>query len=1007
MFRHSRTHILTLVLFLPTLFLPMSDRLSAEQTPAGLVNCAYQRAAYQSGAIDDNQTAHLATDGSERTYWESRPEVGQWIAIDLGRKAVIHRVRLHWGEGYATTYRMEVSDDEVPASHWRTIYQTERATGGTEEIALECVTARQVRLVATRYANDRGCVLREFEVLGPPGPPLPAPSPFAVRNDGALVMSGGSWKLQNAMFVDAAPEAISRPGFDDDAWLPAIVPGTVLTSYLRHGAIPDPRIGDQQTQVSESFFTNNDFWYRTTFMVPEADRGRRLWLAFDGINWQAEIYCNGVSVGRIDRAFLRGRIDVTAVARPGETNGLAVLVRRVAHPGVPTHKLLDHRHQNGGLLGLDSPTFVSSIGWNWLPTIRGRNIGIYDEVRLEATGDVSLVDPWVTTALPLPDTTRADLTVRTEVANHTDRPQHIELVGQIGDIHFRHPVNLAPAETRDIALDRTVVPELALQHPQLWWPNGYGAQPLYHLQLAVEQAGVVGDTRQVAFGIRQVDHEIVNGVLFLKVNGSRILCRGGNWGMEEGMLDCDPAGYDLRVRLHRDMHLVMIRNWVGMVGRQAFYDACDCHGLLVWDDFWLANPVDGPPPSDPALFLRCVRDKIRRVRSHPSLALYCGRNEGPPPPELDAGMSAAVTALDGGRLYLPESAAGPVTGHGPYEVCDPEWYFANRGRTFHSEQGIVCAPPVESMRAMLPADRLWPINDLWAVHDYQTPRMPLYTRRIEERYGAPTDIEDYCRKAQMVNYESAKAMCESLQSHQGGGLLVWMTQPAWPSLICQLYDYYFEPTAAYFGTKIACRPVHVFWDSDAGRVKIANDTPDRIEGLSASMSVYDLAGRLLHHEEAGTSADATSAADIFALPPRPAGAGTVFIKLQLKRDDHIVDDNFYWSNGPGAPCRDLETLPKVALVAAATLAADGCIIRINVTLANPTVSVALMARLKVSRGTSGARVLPVFYEDNYISLLPGEKRSVSLAFATADLAGEAPRLTMEGWNIMPAEVNLR
>ena len=284
-------------------------------------------------------------------------------------------------------------------------------------------------------------------------------------------------------------------------------------------------------------------------------------------------------------------------------------------------------------------------------------------------------------------------------------------------------------------------------------------------------------------------------------------------------------------------------------------------------------------------------------------------------------MSAAVTALDGGRLYLPESAAGPVTGHGPYEVCDPEWYFANRGRTFHSEQGIVCVPPVESMRAMLPADRLWPINDLWAVHDYQTPRMPLYTRRIEERYGPPTGIEDYCRKAQMVNYESAKAMCESLQSHQGGGLLVWMTQPAWPSLICQLYDYYFEPTAAYFGTKIACRPVHIFWDSNAGRVKVANDTTGRLEGLSASLSVYDLAGRLLRHAEAGVAADPTSAADIFALPPRPAGAGTAFIKLQLKRDDRIVDDNFYWSNGPGGSCRDLEMLPKVALAADATLVA--------------------------------------------------------------------------------------
>jgi hypothetical protein len=982
-------------------------QLSAEPPSPALVNLAYQRAAYQSGAIDDNQCAHLATDGSELTYWESRPEAGRWIAVDLGRQTAVQRVRLHWGEGYPTAYQLEVSDDPVPASHWRTVYQTENGMGATGEIALERVVARQVRLVATRYATARGCVLREFEVLGPPGPPSRPPAPFAVRDDGALVMSGGSWRLQNAMFVDAEPKAISTPGFDDAAWLPAVVPGTVLTSYLRHGSIPDPRVGDQQTQVSESFFTNNDFWYRTAFIVPEADRGRRLWLAFDGINWQADVYCNGVFVGRIDRAFLRGRFDVSAVAHPGETNVLAVLVRRVAHPGAPTHKFLDHHYDNGGILGLDSPTFVSSIGWNWLPTIRGRNVGIYDEVRLEATGDASLIDPWVTSTLPLPDTTRADLTVRTGVANHTNQPLRIELVGRIGDIHFRYPLTLAPSETREVALNPRNVPELALRHPQLWWPNGYGAQPLYHLQLAAEQAGVVSDVRQVTFGIRQVDHEIVDGVLFLKVNGCRILCRGGNWGMEEGMLDCDAAGYDLRVSLHRDMHFVMIRNWVGMIGRQAFYDACDRYGLLVWDDFWLANPVDGPPPSDPALFLRCVRDKIRRVRSHASLALYCGRNEGLPPPELDAGMSAATAELDGTRLYLPQSAAGPVTGHGPYEVCDPEWYFANRGRTFHSEQGIVCVPPVESMRAMLPADRLWPINDLWAVHDYQTPRMPLYTRRIEDRYGPATGIEDYCRKAQMVNYESAKAMCESLQSHQGGGLLVWMTQPAWPSLICQLYDYYFEPTAAYFGTKTACQPVHVFWDCDAGVVKVANDTPAPVEGLSASLSVYDLAGRMLRHEEAGVAADATSATAIFSLPPRPAGAGTVFIKLQLKRANQVIDDNFYWTNGPGGSCRDLETLPKVALAADATQVTGAGTTRINVNLANPSSTVALMARLKVSRAASGTRVLPVFYEDNYVSLLPGEKRCVEMTFATADLAGEAPILSVEGWNIVAAQVELR
>ena len=229
--------------------------------------------------------------------------------------------------------------------------------------------------------------------------------------------------------------------------------------------------------------------------------------------------------------------------------------------------------------------------------------------------------------------------------------------------------------------------------------------------------------------------------------------------------------------------------------------------------------------------------------------------------------------------------------------------------------------------------------------------------------------------------------------------------------------------------------MHIFWDCDAGRVKVANDTPDPIDGLTADLSIYDLEGHLLRHEQAGIALPATSAVEVLSLRPRPAGAGTVFIKLRLQRGENLLDDNFYWSNGPGAPCRDLDSLPKVALVTDARIlssavgaettrlrsrprgadaptaefgmiVADGDTTRITVTMTNPTASVALMTRLTVLRGTSGGRVLPVFYEDNYLNLLPGEKRSVSLTFATADLAGEPPRLSVEGWNIVPADVQL-
>ena len=253
-----------------------------------------------------------------------------------------------------------------------------------------------------------------------------------------------------------------------------------------------------------------------------------------------------------------------------------------------------------------------------------------------------------------------------------------------------------------------------MPNPRLWWPNGYGDQPLYTLKLRFETGGKVSDSKSFTFGIRKISYVITNAIdstnpmLTLYVNGRRVLIRGGNWGMAEGKLNCDAAGYDLRVRLHHDANLNMIRNWVGMVGDEAFYDDCDRYGILIWDDFWLANPVDGPNPTDDEMFMANARDKIRRVRSHSSLALYCGRNEGLPPPELDLAMRSATRELDGTRYYIPHSAAGAVTGYGPYDDRNPEWYFANRGKTLHSELGIVAVPSVESMRAMMSATNLGP-----------------------------------------------------------------------------------------------------------------------------------------------------------------------------------------------------------------------------------------------------------------------------------------------------------
>ncbi|HTV05137.1 MAG TPA: discoidin domain-containing protein [Acidobacteriaceae bacterium] len=975
----------------------------------GLVNVAANRLAYQSSSIDDNRTAHLVTDGSGQTVWESKPGGEQWIAVDLGATLPIDHLTIRWGHSFASAYRIQASTESaanchaVEHLHWQTAYETLRGSGGTEQIPLHGISARNIRLVATIPSN-RTLAITEIEAWSIESKSAQPASPQTVASNGAPLTEG--WTLLSAMFNASAPEEISSARNACPGWMPATVPGTVLASYLVAGAIPDPFYANQQDQVSEAFFTHNDFWYRNTFHISAVCRGRRLWLVFEGINWKADVYLNGTRLGSIAGAFVRARFDITHAAVVGGENCVAVLIHQVDHPGPVQHKVLGGQYRNGGILGIDSPTFLASIGWNWLPTIRGRNIGIWNHVRFETSGDVVLNDPWVATESLAPDNSRAELVIRTGITNNAATAVVCTLRLALHGTTFLKQVTLQPDESRSIEIDKQQWPALDLAHPQLWWPNGYGEPTLHTLHLSVEYAGKPSDEKSVTFGIRKFDYSTDGGVLTIYANHSKILCRGGNWGMDQGMLMCDRDGYDLRVRMHRDMNLVMIRNWVGMVGRDEFYDTCDRYGILVWDDFWLANPSDGPDPSDHAMFMSNALDKIRRIRRHASLALYCGRNEGNPPSGIDTGLREATTSLDGTRFYIPASASGLVTGHGPYDNQDPAWYFEHRGTTFHSEQGIVCIPPLESMRAMMPGPSLWPISDLWAIHDYQDPRSVLYTQRMEQRYGPPRGIEEYCRKAQMLNLETAKAIYESLQSHQGSGQLIWMSQAAWPALICQLYDYSFEQTAAYFGAKTACQPIHILWDQFTNTVKIANNTPDRQHNLHAEAWIYDLDGRLRWHRQTDVSAQQTAAQECFRLDLPADMTPVYFVKLALHRGSQLISDNFYWAPLRNQDCTSLNHLPSISLGASAHHS-DGPENEVMAAISNLTTAVALAVRLKVVDAATGERVLPAMYQDNYVSLLPSETRQIKIRFPQHSLANKTPQLRLEGWNIEPRIIHIQ
>lgn len=934
--------------------------------------------------------------------WMSEGVGPEWVSVDLGARCHFDRVVLDWisrpGSG-----ALQISDD---GKEWKTLAVIGNATQNEHDSKLTDIDdlhlsadARWVRvqMLLPREAG-KNYILSELEVWGTGGPVAhPQPAEAAKKGE-PLRLTRGNWKLERASEVAADGKQLATPGFDDARWLTATVPGTVLTSYLNAGAVADPNFGHNEFTISDAYF-NADFWYRNEFLAPASSKkDAHFWLNFEGINWKAEVYLNGSYVGRIDGAFNRGRFDVTSLLKPGANNAVAVRIIALDHPGGTKDK--GGQWMNGGAPGHDAPNFHATVGWDWMSTIRGRDTGIWNNVTLSETGSVRIEDPAVVSHLPLPSTDSADVALSTTLHNLSSKSVKGRLHADFGSIAIDQPVELAASSSKSVTLDAAHFKALHIVNPHLWWPNGYGDPYLYPVKLTFIADGAVSDSTHFNTGIRQFAYSEEGNALRMWINGKRFIPRGGNWGFSESMLRYRAREYDTAMRFHREENFNMARNWVGSTADEAFFDAADRNGIVIWQDFWLANPWDGPEPDNEAIFMTNARDTVLRIRNHAAMGLYCGRNEGYPPASLDAAMRKLITELAPDTHYIPSSADGVVEGRGPYRVLPLRAYFEGTAPKLHSEIGSPNVPDAATMERTLSSLELWSNATEWRQHDFDL--ADHFTNLMVHEFGPVTSATDYIKLAQFIDYDAYRAMFES-DAKNRQGILIWMSHAAWPSILWQTYDYFYDTDAAYYASMHATEPLHIQWNAATNMVELVNYSAGTHKALTASAEILDLSGKVQWQKSATLASNEDSTQEAFALELPAKISGTHFLRLALHEEGKLVSSNFYLHGAKEDDYSGIRSLAPAKVSMKSTLERHGEEWQLTATLHNDSNVPALHLRVKTVRSASGDLILPAFYSDNYIALMPGEERTIRGSFRQADTRGEAPRLTLEGFNLEPAK----
>ncbi len=850
---------------------------------------------------------------------------------------------------------------------------------------------------------------------------------------GPLLRLHEGWWLASGCKVTASGAELSSASYQPTAhaWQVTVVPSTVLAAQVADGEFPDPYFGRNLRNIPGTDYPigkifsrlpmspNSPYacpwWYRTRFTVPRAARGRALWLRFAGINYRANIWINGKQLAAssdVAGAYRTYEFDVTKLLSPGRENAIAV------ETFAPTEHDL-------------------AINWvDWNPAPPDKDMGLTGDVALYASGPVSVRSPIVDTHLTGSSGEAADLTIYGELHNASATGVHGIASVSIAGVHVEEPVSLDAGESRTIAFTPAQFPQLHVSHPRLWWPYQMGDPHLETLRVNFRANGTMSDEAVARVGLREVTSELTDkGARLFRVNGRPILIRGGGWS-QDMLLREQPQRLEQQFEMVRDLHLNAIR-LEGKLETDAFYRLADEQGVLViagWCccDVW--ERWAQWSPENYAVAEASLRSQMLRLRVHPSLLVWLNGSDNPPIPKVEQMYLAIEHELHWPNPTLSSATARATTVSGetgvkmsgPYDYVAPSYWLTDPGKhggawAFNTETSPGPAiPVVSSLRRFLPAASLWPRGEDWQYHNgsggFAT--TDVFDAAMQHSYGEAHSLAEYERFAQAMAYDGERAMFEAYgrNKYKSTGVVQWMLNNAWPSMIWHLYDYYLAAGGGYYGARKACEPLHVQYSYDDHSVVVVNSTYAAAPGLNVASTVYDPQLHPVYQHEGELDAGADSSNRVFEIPADvlTGGGALHFIRLTLKdARGREVSENFYWIPAKLATFDwghgDYRTTPMLSdpdltalknlphahvAVEAVKREADG---RVTLRLRNDSPALAFQIALQAI-DAQRAPVLPAFWSENYISLLPGESQMVTVR-ASEHSGMRISAIALTGWNI--------